>query len=86
MHLTQQLPPVRNGPILASVQSACAFVIFAGGSPCDMMRKYEISHSEVMESVWYAVQGMNQLDKFKIEYPESAEKQEKIAWKFQAVS
>ncbi len=39
-----------------------------------------------MESVWYVVEAVNKSDKFKIEYPESADKQDEIAWGFQAAS
>jgi hypothetical protein len=80
------LPPVPNGPISTSVRLACALWYFAGGSSFDIMSKYGIGHSEVMESVWYVVEAVNKLDEFKIEYPESADAQEKIAREFQAVS
>ena len=80
------LPPVTNGPITTSVRLACALCYFAGSSPLDIMSKYGISHSEVMESVWYTVESVNKLDEFKIEYPESADKQDEIARGFQAAS
>jgi hypothetical protein len=80
------LPPVPNGPISTSVRLACALQYFAGGSPYDIMSKYGISHSEVMETMWYVVEAINKLDEFKIEYPELADAQENIAWEFQAVS
>ena len=80
------LPPVRNGPITTSVRLACALRFFAGGSPYDIMGKYDISHSQMMESVWYVVEAVNNIDEFKIEYPESAEEQEKIAQEFNCVS
>ena len=80
------LPPVPNGPISTSVRLACALWYFAGGSSFDIMSKYGIGHSEVMESVWYVVEAVNKLDEFKIEYPESADAQEKIAREFQAFS
>ena len=50
------------------------------------MGKYGISHSEVMESVWYVVDAVNTVEEFTIEYPESAEKQEEIAREFKRVS
>ena len=62
------------------------FLFFAGGSPYDIMGKYGISHSEVMESVWYVVDAVNTVEEFTIEYPESAEKQEEIAQEFKRVS
>jgi hypothetical protein len=75
-----------NGPIATSVQLACASCYFSGGSPLDIMSKYGIAHLEVMESAWYVVEAGNKLDKFKIEYPESADKQDEIAQGFQAPS
>jgi hypothetical protein len=50
------------------------------------MGKYGISHSEVMESVWYVVDAVNNFEEFAIEYPESAEEQERIAQEFKHVS
>jgi hypothetical protein len=55
------LPPVRNGPITTFVRLAYALRFFAGGSPYDIMRKYEVSHSQMMESVWYVVEAVNKL-------------------------
>jgi hypothetical protein len=80
------LPPVRNGPITTSVRLACAIRYFAGGSPYDIMAKYEVSHSQMMESVWYVVEAVNNLDEFAIEYPESADEQDRIAKEFERVS
>lgn len=79
-------PPVRNGHVHSSVRLACALRYFAGGSPYDLMGKYGISHTVVMESVWYVVQSVNNLREMDIEYPESAEEQEKIAMQFLNVS
>ena len=79
-------PPIRNGKIESSVRLACAIRYFAGGSTYDIMGKYFISYSEVMESVWYVVQAVNELERFDIKYPESAEEQRKIAREFQSVS
>ncbi len=81
------LPPVRkNGPITTSVRLACAIRFFAGGSLYDIMGKCGISHSEVMESVWYVVDAVNTVEEFTIEYPGSAEKQEEIAQEFKRAS
>jgi hypothetical protein len=79
-------PPVTNGSIDSSVRLACALRYFAGGSPYNLMGKYGISHTVVMESVWYVVQAVNNLHEMDIEYPESAEEQNKIAQKFKQVS
>jgi len=80
------LPPIPNGPITTSVRLACAIRFFAGGSPYDIMGKYGISYSEMMESVWYVVEAVNTVPEFAIEYPESADEQEKIAEEFQRAS
>jgi hypothetical protein len=77
---------VRNGLITTSVRLACALRFLAGGSPYDIMGKYEVSHSQMMESVWYVVEAVNNLDEFAIEYPESADEQDRIAKEFQHVS
>ncbi|KAL3760369.1 hypothetical protein ACHAWU_000344 [Discostella pseudostelligera] len=79
-------PPIPNGRIESSVRLACALRYFAGGSPYDIMGKYLISYSEVMQSVWYVVEAVNELQVFDIKYPESAEEQRKIAREFQSVS
>jgi hypothetical protein len=46
-----KLPPVRNGPVSTSVRLGCALRYFAGGSPYDIMAKYELSHASVYESI-----------------------------------
>jgi hypothetical protein len=80
------LSPVTNGPIATSVRLACAICYFSGGSPLDIMLKYGMAHLEVMEGVWYVVEAVIKLGEFKIGYPESADKQDEIAWGFQAAS
>ncbi|KAL3783157.1 hypothetical protein HJC23_001507 [Cyclotella cryptica] len=51
--------PIPNGKIESEVRLACALRYFAGGSPYDIMAKYGMSHSEVMNSVWYVVEASN---------------------------
>jgi hypothetical protein len=77
---------VRNGPITTSVILVCAIRFFAGGSPYDIVGKYGVSHTEMMESVWYIVKAVNTVAEFAIKYPESADEQEKISKEFQGVS
>jgi hypothetical protein len=77
---------VKNGPVTTSVRLVCALHFFAGGSPYDIMGKYEVSHSQMMESVLYVVEAVNNLDEFAIEYPELADEQDRIAKEFQHVS
>ncbi len=61
-------------------------MFFAGGSPYDIMGKYEILHLEVMESVQYVMEAVNTVKEFALQYPELADEQEKIAQGFQQVS
>jgi hypothetical protein len=59
---------------------------FAGGSPYDIMAKYGVSHSEVMNSVWYVVEATNSRIDWYISYPDSREEQLKIADEFRVKS
>ena len=79
-------PPCPNGPITTSVRVACALRYFAGGSPYDLMAVYAISLTEVMNSVWYVVQAINDNPDFIISYPTSHDKQREIAEGFRKVS
>lgn len=79
-------PPVHNGIISTSVRLACALRYFAGGSAYDLMAKYGISHSSVLESVWYVVDAINSLEEFFIEYPSDHSIQQKIADDFRSAS
>ncbi|KAL3786233.1 hypothetical protein HJC23_002484 [Cyclotella cryptica] len=75
-------PPIPNGKIESEVRLACALRYFAGGSPYDIMAKYGMSHSEVMNSVWYVVEASNTQSDWYISYPESHEEQLRIAMEF----
>jgi hypothetical protein len=79
-------PPIANGKILTSVRLACALRYFAGASPYDLMTSFGISHVSVLESVWIVVQAINCCDDFLLEYPESHEKQQRIAAEFKDAS
>ena len=70
-----KLPPIRNGQISTRVHLACALQYFAGGSPYDLVGVYGILHSDVMDSVWYVVDAVNNYSKFAIAYPSSVEEQ-----------
>ena len=59
---------------------------FDGGDPLEIMMAFGVSHTEVMESVWYVVQAVNDVPEFKLSYPESHDKQREIAAEFQARS
>ena len=56
-----------------------------GSIPYDIMGKYWISHSDVMDCVWHIVEAMNILSEFKIEHPQMPEEQENNADEFKAV-
>jgi hypothetical protein len=60
----------------------CALRYFAGGSPYDLMVKFGIWHTEVLDSVWFVVQAINKLKQFFIEYPADHNKQKQIASSF----
>ena len=79
-------PPVPNGPISTSVRLACALRYFAGGSPYDLMAKYGISHTQVLNCVWSVVQAINLLKEFHISYPSDEEEQHRIAAAFRGAS
>ncbi|KAL3789801.1 hypothetical protein ACHAWO_000272 [Cyclotella atomus] len=80
------VPPPPNGEITTSIRLACALRYFAGGLPYDIMMNYGISHSEVLDSVWYVVDAVNRAKGFDISYPESADEQQKIASGFARIS
>ena len=79
-------PPPPNGDITTSVRLACALRYFSGGSPYDIMSNFGVSHSEMMDSVWYVVDATNRTESFHIKYPEDHAEQRKIADGFMRVS
>jgi hypothetical protein len=81
-----KLPPIHNGRISTSVRLACALRYFASGSPYDIMVKYGISHTDVMDSVWYVVHAVNTTSEFKIKYPSCEVEQTRIAAGFEQAS
>ncbi len=50
------------------------------------MATFDISHAEVMKSVWFVVEAVNQVEDFCIQYPMDTVTQLKIAIEFAAVS
>ena len=65
---------------------ACALRYFAGGSPYDIMATFGISHTDVMDSVWYVVHAVNTTSEFKIEYSLCEVEQARIAAGFEQAS
>jgi hypothetical protein len=55
---------------------------FSGGSPYDIMVKYGVSHTEMLNSVWYVVEAVNQKKEWYINYPKDHNEQLKIAAEF----
>ncbi len=72
------LHPIPNGSISPSIHLGAALRYFAGGSPYDIVCVFGISYSEVMSSVWIAVEAINNCPQFKIAYPDSLEKQKRL--------
>jgi hypothetical protein len=68
-YLNPSPPPPPNGTISTSVCLACALRYYAGGSAYDIISSYNISHTELLESVWYVVDAINQTALFDISYP-----------------
>ena len=79
-------PPIPNGHICSSVRLASALRYFCGGSPCDIMAKYGLSHTETMYSVWYVVESTNKLAEWYITYPGDKDIQKRIAAEFKEKS
>ena len=79
-------PPIPNGEVPTMTRLAVAIRYFSGGSPYDIMSLYGVSHTIVFQSVWQVVEATNDLDEFKILYPECHRMQEAIARGFAAVS
>ena len=79
-------PPIPNGPIATTVRLACAIRYFAGGSPYNLMAKYDVSHTELVDLVWYIVKAVNGLTKLFIGYPTDHAEQKNIADSFRTAS
>jgi hypothetical protein len=56
---------------------------FAGGLLYEIMVKYGISHTDMMDSVWYVVHTVNTTSELKIEYPSYKVEQARIAAGFE---
>jgi hypothetical protein len=75
-----------NGLISTSIWLSAALRDFAGGRPDDIALVHGISHSEVYNSVWRAVDAINDCNKLSISYPEDEDLQQAIAKEFEARS
>ena len=80
------IPPIPNGFISTSVRLACALNIFWGGAPDDIMIKYGVSHTKVLDSVLYVYEAINLLTKFCISYPSNFNEQKAIVAGFKKAS
>lgn len=80
------LPPIPNGNIHTSVRLASSLRYFSGGSPYDVMPQYGISHTEVLDSVWYVVESTNKVEEWYITYPTDHNEQLRLAYEFKAKS
>jgi DDE superfamily endonuclease len=75
-------PPIPNGSIPTSVRLACALRYLAGANAYDLMTTYGVSHTTVLESVWFVIHAVNMEPSFHIEYPDDHDKQHEIASEF----
>ena len=75
-----------NGRIPLASRLGIALRYFAGGCPYDLMIVFGVSHTEVHDSAKYVIEAINSSENFKLEYPESHEKQREIAAGFKALS
>ncbi len=60
----------KNGIIPSTIRLSVALRYFAGGSPYDIAIAHDISHTEVFESVWKVVDGVNKCQELQIKFPE----------------
>ena len=82
---TSALPHhVPNGKITTSVRLGCALHYFSGGSPYDICCSFGISHMEVLDSVLYVVDAVN--DVFCLSYPSLHDEQRATADNFHQYS
>jgi hypothetical protein len=81
-------PPIPNGAIPTSVRLASSLRYFSGGSPYHIMPQYGLSHTEVLDSVWYVVESTNKVEAWYwyITYPTDHNEQIRIAYEFKAKS
>ena len=64
-----------NGRIHPTVRLACFIRICAGGDPLDLILIYDISKTEVHDSLNYVIDAVNETDALKIIFPDTFEKQ-----------
>ena len=81
----RRIPPP-NGKIDTSVRLACALRYFAGGLPYDIMVQYGVSHTEMLDSVWYVVEASNKIEGWFIAYPDDHDVQRRMAAEFKQKS
>ncbi len=60
--------PIPNGTIATYIQLPCTLQNFCGAVLYDLMIKYQISHQQVLNSVWFVVNAVNKCKEFDIEY------------------
>ena len=77
---------VPNGRIHPTVRLACFIRICAGGDPLDLILIYGISKTAVHDSLNYVIDAVNETDALKIIFPDTFEKQRKIAEGFKKLS
>ena len=75
-----------NGRIALSSRLGMAIRVYAGGDPCDIHQVYGVSYREVLYSVNYVTDAINQCPALAISFPTNYTRQQELAKDFQAVS
>jgi len=79
----RKLKGAKNGLVSGETRLSAGIRYFAGGRPEDISVVHGISHSEVFNSVWKVVDGVNKCDFFNISHPSSHDEQRRIARGFE---
>lgn len=59
---------------------------FSGDSLYNIITFFGVSHSEVLDGVWYTFDSRSRTEKLSISHPESHVKQQRIAFEFKSIS
>ncbi len=62
------MPSVPNVPICTVVRLPQTLQCNCGATPYNLMAKYQISYTDMMNNIWIIVDAVNTLDEFRIEY------------------
>ncbi len=79
-------PPIPDVPVSTMDRLACVIRYFSDGSAFDIVSIYHLLKTEVMKSVWFVVDAVNQLEEFKTKYLSYHTIQQAIASEFESAS